>query len=742
MLPRLGPQTLRLTNQRLGRTRALVCIAVIETIALVTSGAPAIAEDSTEPGKQVAGWVDAARVESPEQNADNWLVHGRTNDEARHSPLADINTANIDQLGLAWSYAVGSKRGLEATPIVVDGVMYATGTWSTVFALDAKTGRELWRFDPAVPRWKGRDACCDVVNRGVAVWKGRVYVGTIDGRLIALDAATGESIWQVQTTDPKMQYTITGAPRVVKDLVVIGNGGADLGVRGYFTAYDVATGEQRWRFYTVPSSKEGPHEHKELIEAAKTWPTNALWEAGGGGTVWDSMAYDAALDLLYVGTGNSSVYHQEHRSPGGGDNLFVSSILAVRPDTGELVWHYQTTPGESWDYTATQQIILADRIWKGKPRKLLLQAPKNGFFYVLDRVTGELLGAEKFVDVSWATHVDLATGRPVQRDEANWNDETRVISPHPMGAHSWHPMSYDAAKGLVFLPTFELANAYAPDPDFVYRRGAYNNSGEDWAEMSRMSEVMAPMKNSICEPSRLVAWDVDAQAKKWEVIQDRVTAAGVLSTAGDLVFQGDVTGDLVAYDAETGKRLWSAPTGVSIMAAPVTYRVDGEQYVAVLAGLGGVVGLAFADLKTENKGQVFAFKLDGKAKFPAVLKRPAGSVAVEPIDTSRAALDRGRGLYGEHCIRCHGPGAISTGLMPDLRHASAKVHASWDDIVLGATRAKDGMASFADLLTAEESQAIHAWVVERATHDPTVVDHMVRWLADSPFCVRSRWITD
>jgi len=701
----------------------------------------ALAAGATESETKSAGRVDASRVQSSEHNVDDWLVHGRTYDEARFSPLDQIDRDTVGKLGLAWSYDIGSKRGIEATPLVVDGVLYGTGTWSTVFALEAKTGREIWRFDPQVPRWKARDACCDVVNRGVAVWKGRVYVGTLDGRLIALDAATGESVWQVQTTDPSKPYTITGAPRIVKDLVVIGNGGADFGARGYFSAYDAATGEQRWRFYTVPASKLGPHEHPELTAAAETWPANALWEAGLGGTVWDSMAYDPELDLLYVGTGNSSVYHQEHRSPGGGDNLYLSSILAIRPDTGSLVWHYQTTPGEQWDYTATQQLILVDRTWKGTPRKLILQAPKNGFFYVLDRVTGELLGAEPFVNVSWATHVDLETGRPAQRDEAKWSHERKIVAPHPMGAHSWHPMSYDAARGLVFLPAFEMSNMYIPDPEFEFRPGAYN-TGENWREAAALAQHMEPLRNSVCEPSRLIAWDVDRQKKRWEVVHEGVTAAGVLSTAGDLVFQGGVSGAFNAYDADTGALLWSAPTGVSIMAAPIAYRIDGEQYIAVQAGLGGAVGMVFAESKTRNAGRVFAFKLGGQANLPTTHPRAAGTVNVEPAAFTAETLERGRDLYGEHCMRCHGIGGVSTGLVPDLRLASAQVHATWNDIVIAGTRAKDGMASFADLVSAEDARAIQAWVIERATHDPTMLERLVRWIGDSPFCLPAAWTVD
>ncbi|MCP4035615.1 MAG: PQQ-binding-like beta-propeller repeat protein, partial [bacterium] len=451
--------------------------------------------------------------------------------------------------------------------------------------------------------------------------------------------------------------------------------------------------------------------------------------------------YDPELDLLYVGTGNASVYNVEIRSPGGGDNLYLSSILALRPETGRLVWHYQTTPGEHWDYTATQQMILTDRVFGGKPRKLLLQAPKNGFFYVLDRETGELLSAEPYVPVSWATHVDLATGRPVVRDEARWTDEDRIVTPHPMGAHSWHPMSFDAGRGLVYMSNFELAYLFMADPDFVYRNGEYN-SGEDLARMARLAETLEPTNRMFCTPSRLVAWDVERREKRWEVEYESVTAAGVLSTEGSLVFQGTLGGVFSAYHADTGARLWSIETQVGIMAPPVTYRVDGEQYVAVLAGAGGALGSNFARLQKANEGRLFAFKLGGRAAMPPVRERQPGRVSVEKIDASPDTLERGMRLYGKHCMRCHGPGAASTGLLPDLRHASRQVHATWSDIVLGGTRAKDGMASFADLIDLEQARAIQAYVVARAHHEPSALQKLIAWLPESPFCVRASWIAD
>jgi len=683
--------------------------------------------------------VDAQLAADPP--AAEWLLHGRTFGEQRFSPLEQIHDANVAKLGLAWSYATGTLRGLEATPIVSGGVMYATGSWSIVFALDAASGRELWRYDPQVPKAKGRDACCDVVNRGVALWKGRLYVGTIDGRLIALDAKSGAPVWQVQTTDAKLPYTITGAPRVLKDLVVIGNGGAEFGVRGYVTAYDAATGRQRWRFYTVPRSAEGPHEHPELEAAAKTWSPDSLFQAGLGGTVWDSLAYDPELDLLYVGVGNSSVYNRAQRSPGGGDNLYLASILALKPDTGRLVWHYQTTPGEQWDYTATQHIILADLEIDGRVRKLLMQAPKNGFFYVLDRETGEYLSGEPYVHVSWATHIDPETARPVERREASWTKSRAFVSPAVVGGHNWHPMSFSPKTGLVYIPAIENAYLYVPDPDFRFEPGRFNTA-EDLGAIAAEVEGYEDMARAVCSPTRLLAWNPVEQKLAWEVRHDTGVPGGILSTAGNLVFQGNGTGFFSAYDARNGQSLWSSEVGIGIMAPPVTYEIGGEQYVAVLAGIGGSQGGHFTKFDYHNEGRVLAWKLGGAAPMPPVRKRAQAVVSAQPIDADPKTLAKGRALYSEHCMRCHGMGAKSSGLLPDLRHVAPQVHEQWDHIVLGGTRASAGMASFADILDPAESRDIHAYVISRALHEPSALERAAAWIAEQGACVPVEWVTD
>ena len=709
---------------------ASVCVALIAGVA----SAPLAVAAGT--GK-IAN-VDGARIAAADSEPGSWLSHGRSYDEQRYSPLRQIDRSNVGKLGLAWAYRTGTKRGLEASPLVVDGVLFATGTWSVVFALDARTGEELWRFDPRVPREKGRDACCDVVNRGVALWKGRVYSGTIDGRLIALDAKSGKLEWEAQTVDASKPYTITGAPRVVRGRVIIGNGGAEFGVRGYFSAYDAETGALLWRFYTVPASKEGPHEHPELAQAATTWSKDSMWEWGLGGTVWDSMAYDPELDLLYVGTGNASIYDRERRSPGGGDNLFLASILALRPETGRLVWHYQTTPGEYWDYTATQHIVLADLEIGGRSRKVLMQAPKNGFFYVLDRESGELLSAEKYSVATWASHVDLATGRPVERPEAHWSKRSAMVSPGVAGAHNWHPMAYSPQTGLVYIPSTAFVYNFEPDPDFVPLPNSFN-TGEDWGAMASAIEGYADALK-VCAPTHITAWDPIAQQRRWRVEHRTQVPGGLLATAGGLVFQGNGH-ELAAWDAATGERRWSVETRVGVMAPPVSYEVDGEQYIAVLAGVGGSHGMHRDVLRYENDGRLLAFKLGGKAEMPPVAERDPGRVEAPPLSLGPESVARGRALYGRHCARCHGITTRSTGIVPDLKRSKRSIHDAWQEIVRGGALIGGGMPSFAALLEPRDVDDIHAYVVSRAVHEPTWLEELALWASEHA-CLPAEWVAD
>ena len=684
--------------------------------------------------------VDDARLAGAASAPADWLAHGRTWSEQRFSPLAHVNESNVAALAPAWVYATGETRGHEATPLVADGVMYTTLPWSIVVALDAATGRELWRHDPAVPKAWGRHACCDVVNRGVALYQGRVYVGTLDGRLLALDAKTGAELWQTLTIDPAKPYTITGAPRVAKGLVFIGNGGAEFGVRGYVSAYDADTGALVWRFYTVPGPPDQPREHPALELAAKTWPADATWESGLGGTVWDSLAYDPALDLLYVGVGNSSPYDRRVRSPGGGDNLFLASILALRVRTGELAWHYQTTPGENWDYTATQHMILAELELGGRSRRVLMQAPKNGFFYVLDRATGELLSAEKYASVSWASHVDRATGRPVETGRGEWHEQSAMIVPGVAGAHNWHPMAWSPDTKLVYIPAQELPYPFFPAPGYRYQPGRFNTA----EDLPAMASSIAGFERSIrfCSPTRLSAWDPVAQRLVWQVGHDSEVNGGALATAGNLVFQGSGDGALAAYRATDGAELWQARVGIAVMAPPISYRTAGEQYVAVTVGMGGSAGLNMTQFDYQNAGYVIAWKLGGTAALPAVAKRPPGVVQVAPPDGALDGAARGQALYGEHCFRCHGIGTKSGGLLPDLRHSSRETHARWNAIVLGGIRADRGMASFADVLTPADAEAIQAYVIAQAHREPSWLERSAAWLAERGACIPAAWAAD
>ncbi len=702
---------------------AILCMSFV-ALAL-----PALAGSAAKPAAKGAAGVDGARIAAADTEPQNWLAHGRTYGEQRFSPLRQVNDGNIEKLGLAWSYATGTRRGLQATPIVVDGTMYTTGVWSVVYALDAKTGAELWTFDPQVPREWGRYACCDAVNRGVAIWKGAVYFATLDGRLISLDARTGGKRWEVNTIDRTKPYTITGAPRIVKGKVLIGNGGGEYGVRGYLSAYDAATGKLAWRFYTVPGNPKDGFENPELEAAAKTW-NGEWWVGGGGGTVWDSMAYDPELDTLYVGTGNGSPWARDIRSPGGGDNLYLSSILAMNPDTGTLKWHYQTTPGDNWDYTATQHIILADLLLDGKTRKVLMQAPKNGFFYVLDRETGQLISADKYAPVTWASQVDMKTGRPVETAEANYSRETRLIVPAPFGAHNWHPMAFNPQTGLVYIPAMQPTGIYTLSEEFKKtgnfpRRDMFWNPGIDWntwlnAATDLMTKIGGPLP-----PDRgyLKAWDPVQKKTVWEIEHPAFWNGGLLTTGGNLLFQGTGDGRFVAYAADTGKVLWAVPTMIGIIAPPITYQVDGEQYVAVMAGYGGAGGVTGGDPRTMasgkymNDGYVLAFKLGGKAAMPRVAEKNASIPEQPVIEATAAQVENGKYKYMSTCMVCHGALVVSGGVVPDLRMLPPEKHAIFKDIVYDGVIHGAGMPMMGDLVTEQDVQDIHAYIITRANQD-------------------------
>ncbi|NKB72147.1 MAG: PQQ-dependent dehydrogenase, methanol/ethanol family [Candidatus Latescibacteria bacterium] len=663
--------------------------------------------------------VDDDRIKQAETEPGNWLGYGRTYEEQRFSPLDQINGETVARLGLAWRVDMQSTRGLEATPIVVDGVMFVTGEWSKVYAFNAVTGEQIWFYDPKVPREWGRKACCDVVNRGVAVYGGKVYVGSLDGRLIALDAATGRLVWEVNTIDRSRDYTITGAPRAARGLIFIGNGGAEYGVRGYATAYDADTGAQVWRFWAVPGAPSKPPENEAMALAAKTWSDSTAWELGGGGTIWNSIVYDADFDQVYLGTGNGSPWAREIRSPGGGDNLFLSSIVAVDATTGRYKWHYQTTPADNWDYTATQDMALADMEIDGVTRKVLLQAPKNGFFYVLDRATGELLRAHNYVPTTWATHVDMETGRPVE-NPAYAYDSPKWIVPGPMGGHNWQAMSVDIEAGLVYLPTHQFSLTYALEEawkdDGVFQR--VSGQFRLGIEVERLSELVVETPDPPVPFGRLIAFDPLTGTQRWGVDQPHYWNGGVLATQGGLVFQGNSAGYFNAYDAATGEELWSFPAHRGFLAPPVTYAVDGVQYIAVLAGTGGGA-IPNGDAgpmarKYRNEGYLLAFALDGEASLPMPEERNQQIPQQPVIEMSPAQAKAGERLYNRHCAVCHGLFAISSGVIPDLRMMTAPWHEALGGIVLHGSLKLKGMPGFADRLNEGELELIRGYIVQQA----------------------------
>ena len=666
--------------------------------------AEAKAESKAEPkaaagklGEGVAK-IDDARLLKPEPG--EWLSYNGGANEWRFSPLDQINDKNVGDLKLVWSFSTDSDRGLEATPLVVDGVMYTTAPWSVVFALDAKTGKQLWKYDPKVPKEHGRFACCDVVNRGVAVYKGKVFVGTLDGRLVALDAVTGKVAWEEWTVQKGGAYTITGAPRVVAGRVLIGNGGSEFGVRGYMSAFDAENGKLAWRTYTVPGDPEKPFESEAIEEAAKTWKGADAWlKNGAGGTSWDAISYDPELNLIYFGTGNGVAWDRDVRSPEGGDNLYLTSIIAVFADTGKVKWHYQLVPGDTWDFDACQQLVLADLKIDGKVRKVIMQAPKNGFFYVWDRETGKLISAKQYAGkVTWAKSIDMKTGRPIENPEQRYGGkETVAVWPSPFGAHNWHPMSYSPKTGLVYVPAQETAGAFKKAEDFKVDESAWN-LGIDLHEFRVLNRQNAGT-------GHLLAWDPAKGKEAWRAQHRFLWNGGTISTAGNLVFQGTSDGHFYAYSADKGKQLWDMPVNTGIIAGPMTYMVDGVQYVTVSAGWGGAFALLGGDaalaMGVRPGGAVLTYALSSKVK-----PQPA-------IEMTDADLLKGERLYHGQCGVCHGMGGISATSVPDLRHSGPDIQKVFLNIVKNGIPGT-GMGPMGQWVSDDEAKLIQKYILRRA----------------------------
>jgi quinohemoprotein ethanol dehydrogenase len=580
--------------------------------------------------QQAAPRVDANALRnagtSKDALAGSWLTYGLTLSETRYSPLDQIHAGNVERLGLSWTYSLGAGGGnQEATPLVWNDTIYGITNWSVVFAVDARTGKERWRWDPEVNQDAVRPKiCCGAVNRGLAIYEGRIFAPAIDGRLLALDALTGKVLWETRIGYPQEWYSVTMAPRVANGKVLIGVAGGDHPTRGFFDAYDVATGVRAWRFYTVPGDPSKGHENEAMRRAAKTWGGD-FYKMGGGGAVWDGMSYDPELDLVYVGTGNAEPWVQKFRGEQGLDNLYTCSILAVKVSTGELRWHYQVVPNDNWDYDSVQQMTLADLTIGGRQRKVLMQASKNGFFYVLDRATGEFLSAQAFSRVNWASGFD-PFGRPKVNPEAFYGKEAVTIFPTAGGAHNWSPMSYNPKTGLVYIPTTYGSWTFAAGDEVLAHPTGHTGLARGFAPAKPNSMPFLgpePMENT---RGVLQAWDPVNQKLVWRTPGGGGIGGGTVTTAGNLVFQSTNDGRLLAYSADKGEKLLEVALGRSGSGPPIVFTVDGKQRVALLAGLGRrPTPSGPTDAKVDNPPLLYVFELDGKTPLPVMVTPPAAA---------------------------------------------------------------------------------------------------------------------
>jgi quinohemoprotein ethanol dehydrogenase len=650
----------------------------------------------------------AAGTQSPASvgAAVDWTATGGVADESGFSRLDQVNTANIGRLGLTWSLDLPGEVTLEATPLAVDGVIFFSGSYAAVYAVDAASGKLLWKYDPQT--WKRNPMAMHFsfgANRGVAYEKGKVFVAAIDGRLIALDAKTGREIWVAQSVPQGMYNPSTGAPRTMNGKVIIGNAGADFGARGFVTAFDAATGKLLWRFFTVPGSPEQNKGDPAMEAAAKTW-TGEWWKTGTGGTVWNGMTFDPEFNRIYLGVGNAGPYDPSIRSPGGGDNLYTSSIVALDADTGKYLWHYQETPRDSWDYKATPNIIATTLNLDGKSRKVLLHAPTNGFFYVLDRETGRLISAEKATRVTWAKGIDLKTGRPIEEPNIRYETGETKIWPGTIGGHNWQAMSFSPVTGLVYIPMHQIGARF-------YRRGEQTQNAFNVMGLMLEPIVEAPGDGK----GSLVAWDPVSQKARWTVQHEYLWNGGTLATAGGLVFQGKADGSFDAYDAGNGKRLWQFNAGLGIISAPMSFSRGDKQYISILVGYGGTTAAygKFMDVGWKYGRQprrLLTFSLDSKAKLPTT---PGRDMTVKALDDPKLVLNEsdvaaGRALFIQ-CAACHGVGLQSTGTPgPDLRESAIALElASFQALLKEGPLMERGMPRF-EMLSDQQVRQLHSYI--------------------------------
>jgi quinohemoprotein ethanol dehydrogenase len=664
--------------------------------------------------------VDSARMARQAQDGADWVHDGRTYSAQRYSPLDQINAGNVSQLGIAWYDELDTFRGVEATPLYADGVIYNILPWNITTAYDARTGKRLWTYDPKVPREYGRYACCEPVARGLAMWNGKIIIATLDGRLIGLDAATGKPIWTTQTTPSDMPYSITGAPRVFDGKVVVGQSGGDLGVRGFVAAWDADTGKKLWKFFLTPGDPaEGPDGEASdnvMARIAKTW-SGEYWKLGGGANAWDSIAYDPKLKMVYIGTGNGSPLSWHYRSGSKGDNLFICSIVAVNSETGKYIWHYQMVPEEDWDYTCTSSIVSADLQINDQKRPVLMQAPKNGYFYVIDRKTGKFISAEKIAPANWALGIDPKTGRPTIDPTKHYGLDPVLVTPGPGGAHNWFPMGYSPRTKLAYLPTYESGMVYALDPNFKPKPFRSNSGWGGYTGEALKKRIELMKQATAMDKAYLTAWDPVTQKAAWKVPLPRHGNGGVMITASDLVFEGTTKQTFAAFDARTGKVLWEKPVQSAPVGGAITYMLDGVQYIAVNAGWGGGAAQVERGAGVEMpraSARLLVFKLGGNLTLPP-LKPEEKAPEPPPVTASEAQIARGATLFAQTCQICHGQQAI--GGVKDLRKMTRETHGKFNDIVLKGLYKEKGMASFADLLKPEDVDAIHGYLIARANED-------------------------
>ncbi len=671
------------------------------------------------------GVTDAMLVAAPEGE---WLSYGRDYAEQRYSPLTGISDQNASQLGLAWTADLDTARGQESTPLMHDGVLYVSTAWSMVKAYDARTGTLKWAYDPKVPKETLVRACCDAVNRGVALYGDKVYVGTLDGRLIALDQQTGKVAFSRVVVPNQTDYTITGAPRIAKGLVLLGSAGSDYRARGYLAAYDAQTGAEVWKFHTVPGNPADGFENKAMEAAAKTW-TGEWWKLGGGGSVWDSITYDPSTNLVLFGTANAEPWNP---APTGrtGDTLYTSSVVAVHADTGVYAWHFQETPEDRWDLDSDAQITLADLTIAGQKRHVAIHAPKNGHVYVLDAATGAFLSAKPFVaPINWTTGIDPKTGRPTINPEARYEKTGKpfIGLPGASGAHSWQPQSFSPKTGLVYIPANLAAFPYAAAKD--WKTSAIGlQTAQDSAMVAMPANKAARAGAMAATTGALIAWDPVAQKEAWRVAYAGTWNGGTLATAGNLVFQGNADGLFQAFSADKGAKLWSFPAQSGIIAAPMTYAIGAEQYVAIMVGWGGVWDISAGVLAkksgaSHNISRLMVFKLGGSAKLPPAPAMAQLVLDPPPFTGTPEQVAHGAQVYGRYCSICHGDAAVAGALNPDLRHSGVinSAEAVRAVVIDGALMHK-GMVSFKSALVEADAEAIRQYVIKRANEDKALGD--------------------